>query len=125
MINVPQKCIQRGDTLTHAALDMVPFRWSKDSRHEIERQNSIDRVAVGIDGESNAEIEQFRLGDLGAAPQVRRSKPAKPRQHFGDPRIAGGAVKHLAIKPSGLIGPEQARWRGRGGCHGRASRGRA
>ena len=98
VIDVPEKRVQRGDALAHAAIDMVPLGRGQDPRHQIERQDAVDRVAVRVNREGDAEIVQLGLGDFGAAAQIVRRDLAQPRQDLGDPRVARRAIHHLTVK---------------------------
>ena len=49
-------------SLAHAAFYVIPFRGGKDSRHQIERQDTVDRGPIGVNGEGDAEIAEGKVG---------------------------------------------------------------
>ena len=62
MIEVVEQQVERGDPLDHPAFDMRPFRGGQYARDRVERQDAVDRVAVGIDREGDPEIVEHLLG---------------------------------------------------------------
>ena len=70
VIDVVQEQIERADPLPHAGLDGPPVRSRQHPGNDVERQDAVDGVAIRIDREGDAEVEQLVLGGLGAPTQL-------------------------------------------------------
>ena len=69
MIDVVEEQVERGDPLDDAGLDLRHSAAVMMRGMHVERQDAVDRVAVGVDGEGDAEVQQVALGVRGAAAQ--------------------------------------------------------
>ena len=102
MIEVVEQQVDRGDALDDAALDLLPFVGRQHARDRVERQDAVDRLAVGIDREGDAEIVERLLGAGGAALELADRHAAEPVADVRGRR----AAQHLAIKAAGIVGIE-------------------
>ncbi len=75
VIDVVEELVDRRDPLLDPALDDPPVGGGQDARDEVERQDAIDRVALGIDREGDPEIVELALGKLGAPAQLAQAEP--------------------------------------------------
>ena len=109
VIDVPKEPVDRLHALAHAAFHQLPFARGQDARDEIERQHAIDRVALRVHRERDAEIVKFGLGEGGAAAEfddVERGEPARQR---GDGRIGQiGRREIFAEEAAAVVAVEQA-----------------
>ena len=87
VIDVVQEQVQRGDPLRDACLQMLPFRCGDHPRDDVERQDAVDGVLVGIDDEGDAEIVKLPLRILRASAQFIEVECCQPladqRRMFG------------------------------------------
>jgi hypothetical protein len=81
VIQIVQEQIEGLDPLLHARLDDLPVLGREHARNHVERQDAVDRVAIGVDRERDAEIEQLIGGGLGAPPQLPQIHPGEARAH--------------------------------------------
>ena len=88
---------------------MRPFVGRQDPRDRVERQDAVDRVAVGIDGEGDAEIVERLLGAGGAALELAdrhggragRAAPPSPRSAASRNRSRRDRRNRERNRPSG------------------------
>jgi hypothetical protein len=67
--------------------------------------SAVDRVALGIDREGDAEVEELALGELRPAPQLGHADPPEAVADRGERRLgATVAAEHLAIVAGGIVG---------------------
>jgi hypothetical protein len=69
VVDVVEEEVECGDALDNAGFDLLPLRRRQHARDDVERQDAVDSVLLGIDGEGDAQIEQLVLGVAGAAAQ--------------------------------------------------------
>ena len=69
MIDIVQEQVQRLNALLHAGFDRSPGGRRQNARNDIERENAIDGVFLGIDSKSDPQIEKFPFGVGGTALQ--------------------------------------------------------
>ena len=70
MIDVVQKQVQRRDSLRDTILQEPPVAARQDAGNDVEGENTVDRVAVAVDREGDAEVVEFALGIPGPAPSA-------------------------------------------------------
>ena len=101
VIDVVEEGVQRPHALLDAALEQPPFRRGNDPRHEVERDQPLQRILGIVDGEGDAEPaeEGFRLlllalqlgPGLSAEPlgdlAIRRANLAVRAQHLVERRL--------------------------------------
>jgi hypothetical protein len=102
VIKIGEQQIDRGDALLDATLDPVPFRRGQDPRDCIKRQNAVDRLAIGIDGEGDPEIVKRLLGKTCAAFELGDRHAGEALSDVRRRRTA----EHLAIEIAGIVGIE-------------------
>src|SRR5438128_2379737 len=65
-VDILQEEIERHHALAEAALDVVPLLAGKDSRRQVEGEETLGATAVAIDGEGDALQEEREIGELPA-----------------------------------------------------------
>ena len=108
MVDVADERVERGHALAHAALDHAPLARGQHARDQVERQDAVDGVLVGIDCEGDALVEQLDLGDLGAAGELGGVHGGQARGDELDRGIVDGAVHHLAEEAAFVVAVEKA-----------------
>ncbi len=119
MVEIVEQQVQGGHALDHAALDPLPFLGRQHARDRVERQDAVDRLAVGVDGEGDAEIIERLLGAVSAAGELVDRHPRQPVVDFRRRRTA----QHLAIETAGVVGIENEIAHASRACTGRAKGG--
>ena len=110
VIEVPQKMVDRGDALPDAPLDLDPFASRQDAWDEVERQHAIDRVAIGVDGEGDAEVEQLGLREGGAPAEFRKVEARHPSANRPHRLVRdAGSREVLAEEPALVVAVEERR----------------
>ena len=78
MIHVVQEQVQRSHALDDAGFQCVPFLRGNYARDQVERQDTVDRGRVGVDGKGNAALQQVAFGVGGATAQRVDRQVAQP-----------------------------------------------
>ena len=92
-----------------ATLDRVPLGGRQDPGEDVERQDAVDLLAAGVDGEGDAEIVELALGRLCPAPHLREAESVEPLADGGGVRCRLlRAAEDLAVETAGVIGSQQA-----------------
>jgi hypothetical protein len=102
VVDIVEQQVERADPLDNPALDLSPFRGREDPRDRVERQDAVDRIALGIDREGDAEIVERLLGGGGAAPEIVGRSTRETLAQLGGRR----APQHLAIEPLRVVAVE-------------------
>ena len=82
VVDVLDEPVDRGDALDAARLDDLPVGGRDDARDDVEGQDAVDRVLVGVNGEGDAEIEELAVGGARAALQRRGLEAAEALPDF-------------------------------------------
>ena len=102
VINVVEQEVDRGDPLDDPALDVAPFLGRQDARQDVERQDPVDRLRIGIDRKGNAEIVKLGIGGGGA---LLECADRQTGEALADD-MARRAAQHLAIKALRIVTAE-------------------
>ncbi len=109
VIDILDEPVERGDALDDAALDHCPFFRGEDAGYDVERQDPVDLLAVGVNGERDAEIEELVLCGLCAAPKFRQAQAVDAFAHRpGMRRRHLRCTEEFAIEPARLVVFEQS-----------------
>src|SRR5579872_5221771 len=66
VIDIMQEQIQRSDALDEAGLDVAPLRGGNNPGDEIEWEDAFGSLVVAVNGESDALVEEGKVGHLPA-----------------------------------------------------------
>ena len=99
VVDVVQQVVERGDALAHARLDARPVLRREHARDAVEGKDAVDRVALGIDGEGDAEVAQLRVGVRGTTLQLLQ----RERGEAIADRLPSAAARHLAPETAGVV----------------------
>ena len=66
VVDVVEQQVERGDPLDDAALEVAPLLGRQDSRQDVERQDSVDRIRFRVDRKRDPEVVELGVGGGGA-----------------------------------------------------------
>ena len=113
VIDVVQEHVERAHALDDTGLDLLPLGGGQHAGDQVERQDAIDRRSVGIDGESDAALQQVAFGVHRAAAQGLHRELRQPgaqqveagmRWLAAAHRLAEKAVRVIALEQTGHVG---------------------
>ena len=91
-----QEQVDRGDPLAHTGFNLLLVLYREHPRNDVERQDTVDGIAVSIDRKRDAEIKEFTPRVSRPAAQRRQVKPFQPLANaLGVPQAT--PPDHLAI----------------------------
>ncbi len=70
MVYVVQEQVERCHALFHTGFDLLPVLRGHHAGDDVERQDTVDGVLLGVDGERDTEVEQLPLGVAGALSEL-------------------------------------------------------
>ncbi len=92
VVDIVQEQVERRHALLHPGLQHQPFGRRQDARNAVERQDAVDGIRIGINGEGNAQIDQVVFG--GGGPRAQR---VQADAADAGPHRCGGATVTGAI----------------------------
>ena len=104
VVDVVEEPIQCCDALNAATLDVRPIVTREDSRDHVEGQHPVDRIAVAVDGERDAEVVELAVARLCASLKRRDLHVAHPiADRVGVRGGVSAAAEHFAEESCAIV----------------------